>query len=858
MNSNSFKQVSKSEFNTHLRDLRDTNTKPLIAHVVANGVIGDSRVIKSAATSRKAGLNPVIIGLGSNFMVGELQGTKVFIGKRGSRMVRASRYLKTPTTTVNAANELKNWLDARHEIAMLKHDLSQKSPVKAGKHGRNLLLNKIRSRSKSKSQITDSSLAWYHQIDLASQANWIITPILGKIAPHIIHAHDIIPLHIAGQYASAKRLKGNTVPFVYDAHEYLAGLAEAEPDYWTPYLELERAYAPLAQEVITVSETMATRLRDDHKLKKKPLVVANGPSLNLEPAPDIRYVLGLAPNDKLLVYSGWIDQKRGIETVVKALTKLPQTHLALIVGNTSQTSGITELARNLNVLNRVHLAGYVRPNQIPNYIRSADLGLLPLKQYPGYEVSLPTKFREYILADLPQVVSDFGELTQVKHLGIGETFNPEDSTDLANAIRIVLNSPNHYRSNITDQLKSEVSWEAQEVNLTQTYLSLLSKADHRYTPPTEVPSSRLNSKEQSSDSSADLNSQTEQLKRFGTSLTIAPHNHAGQGAAWSVAVNLKFGIPSNTMAYATKYGFPIDVVLKRSGGIPTDLAMRMRQIRTNTSHLLVDSFATIFGNVFNDDVWQEAAYFDSIGLNVGYIAHGSESRSPSQHKELFEWSYFNHAPDDWNKIFEAITEKNLSFAHSTSSPVFVTTPDLLLFMPNATWLPLGINVSKWKKEESSPLREKPVVLHLPSRADPPIKGTQFVDPVMTELHVQGRIEYVRPENCTHAEMVEHIRSADIVVDQIMTGSYGVTAVEAMAADCLVIGNVGEKTRALMPEGPPIVDATPAELLDAVTRILDDRDWANSLKSSGLEFVEQWHNGNKSAEVIGKFLFPATD
>ena len=43
----------------------------------------------------------------------------------------------------------------------------------------------------------------------------------------------------------------------------------------------------------------------------------------------------------------------------------------------------------------------------------------------------------------------------------------------------------------------------------------------------------------------------------------------------------------------------------------------------------------------------------------------------------------------------------------------------------------------------------------------------------------------------HTELVEMVKSADIVVDQLLLGSYGVFACEAMAAGRVTVGHIAD-------------------------------------------------------------------
>jgi hypothetical protein len=185
--------------------------------------------------------------------------------------------------------------------------------------------------------------------------------------------------------------------------------------------------------------------------------------------------------------------------------------------------------------------------------------------------------------------------------------------------------------------------------------------------------------------------------------------------------------------------------------------------------------------------------------------------------------------------------------------LFVSTPDLLLDVPRATWLPLSVDVDRWQCSRVAFDERVPTILHAPSRTNPPIKGSRIIEPVLRRLNSRGAIRYLSAAGVPHEHMPELVSHADIVVDQIQTGSYGVAAVEGMAAGRLVVGYVAEDVRAMMPEQPPIVDA-PKELFEAkIEEVLDDVSRFAVVASRGPDFVGRWHSGYASAMALGPFL-----
>jgi hypothetical protein len=103
-------------------------------------------------------------------------------------------------------------------------------------------------------------------------------------------------------------------------------------------------------------------------------------------------------------------------------------------------------------------------------------------------------------------------------------------------------------------------------------------------------------------------------------------------------------------------------------------------------------------------------------------------------------------------------------------------------------------------------------------------------------------------------MHELVKSVDVVIDQILTGSYGVAAVEAMAANRLVIGNVSPRVRALVPEEVPIIDCVPEELEATMRAICADRERFQSIALTGRGFACHLHDGRQSASALRPFLF----
>jgi hypothetical protein len=183
--------------------------------------------------------------------------------------------------------------------------------------------------------------------------------------------------------------------------------------------------------------------------------------------------------------------------------------------------------------------------------------------------------------------------------------------------------------------------------------------------------------------------------------------------------------------------------------------------------------------------------------------------------------------------------------------VFVSTPDLLEDVPGAHLLPVVVDVDAWAADTPVMERERPIVLHVPSRAS--MKGSSHVDAAMEPLDAAGLITYQRLEGVAPEEMPALVAGADIVLDQFSLGSYGVMAVQAMAAGRVVVGHCTEQVRAAVPLSLPIVEGTPDRLEEVVRSLVRDRERAREAAAAGPAFAQEIHGGARSAAVLQEVL-----
>ncbi len=345
---------------------------------------------------------------------------------------------------------------------------------------------------------------------------------------------------------------------------------------------------------------------------------------------------------------------------------------------------------------------------------------------------------------------------------------------------------------------------------------------------------------------------------------IAPTNSAGQGRLWAQALEDHVdGVGARNMMVVRSIRFPADQeVAPEIYQDPRWQKEQERYVLDSYTHVLIEAERPIFGTRHGRTCEFELGRLRRAGLTVGLISHGSDLRIPSEHVTLHPHSPFTDPDEELTRKLEAGAATNARILREADVPVFVSTPDLLDYAPQARWCPTVVDPDSWSPEYPLLRRAVPRVVHIPSNGM--LKGTSFVDAALQPLHDAGLIDYRRRGGLTHEEVRAAYEEADIVVDQLVLGLYGVAAIEAMAAGRVVLAYLGDVVRRRIREAcgleVPILEADPDTLSQVVQGVLADREAARTAAAAGPEYVRAVHDGRFSAQVLtaltGGILRPA--
>ena len=164
--------------------------------------------------------------------------------------------------------------------------------------------------------------------------------------------------------------------------------------------------------------------------------------------------------------------------------------------------------------------------------------------------------------------------------------------------------------------------------------------------------------------------------------------------------------------------------------------------------------------------------------------------------------------------------------------------DAVRWVPDAQVIPPGIDVRGIEPAPPSG-RSRPIVLHAPSSRGR--KGTEHVVAACARLDVE--LEIV--EGLDHRKAFERYRRADIVVDQLNAGWYGVFAIEAMALGKPVVTFLHEEAVRRTEEAfglpVPIVSATKDDLADRLRPLVESAEERERVGRASRANAEEVHD-----------------
>lgn len=276
-------------------------------------------------------------------------------------------------------------------------------------------------------------------------------------------------------------------------------------------------------------------------------------------------------------------------------------------------------------------------------------------------------------------------------------------------------------------------------------------------------------------------------------------------------------------------------------------------LKERTLRLLYWGYSKVFERF---DIWLLKAF----GKKVFMTFHGDDLRQGDRSLELYRFCIARDVDDRYyDKYSDARKRRMAAFYARVCEQIYVVSPDLLAMAPKGSKLVhyTGVSPSDWTPQTKSAPSDRPFrIVHAPTHRD--AKGSKYIELAVENLKSRGyQFEMVYVEGLPNDEAKEIYKSADLVIDQLLAGWFGVFAVEMMAMGKPVIAYIRDTAVAEEPEEfqreLPIINADPETieqvLADILNRAKTSADDVRRIGDRSRQFVEKWFDPGKAAQPV---------
>jgi glycosyltransferase involved in cell wall biosynthesis len=326
---------------------------------------------------------------------------------------------------------------------------------------------------------------------LAEYGAFLCRSLWAATRAHRRRRYGLVEVHSLPDYLvlAALPMKIAGVPVLLDLHEAMPEFFRsrfpkaANPISYRLLRLQERLSIALANEVMTVNEPLAERLRGLGVKPDRLTVILNSPDLGLfDPTAHPRRDF-MADGTLRIVYTGALTPTYELDVVLRAVASIKRSRPKLPVQTTFYGRGdalpaLEALATELGIADRVSFPGRIPIEDVPRAIADADIGVAPTRLDPFTGMSLSTKLLEYAAMDKPVVASRLPTVERYFAPDTLTVYEPGDAESLATSILGLVDDAAGRRSRVdlTRKRVDELSWTRQS----EAYRSVVDRLTERH------------------------------------------------------------------------------------------------------------------------------------------------------------------------------------------------------------------------------------------------------------------------------------------------------------------------------------------------------------------------------------------
>jgi len=334
-------------------------------------------------------------------------------------------------------------------------------PLKEQEEVQNIPVHRIKLKSRNWSKNKFIQLLKYFE--------FIYRAVKGYKNSDIVHCNDLNALPVG---VIIKKFFNKNVKVVYDAHEYETEINGLKGIQKFLIKRLEKFLIKYADTVICVSDAIADEYVKLYGIKKPALVLNTPPYKNIEKKDIFRETLNISKEKTIFLYQGGLSSGRGIEILLDTFREMNDDKSVIVFMGYGVLEKLVQSASK--EYDNIYFHKAVTPDVLLDYTSSADFGISTIEDTClSYRYCLPNKMFEYLMVEIPVVVSNLYEMKRlVESNNIGVVASKNSPKGLGKAIqKASLLDDLVLRENI-QKVKEIYNWEAQEKVLIKIYEEL--------------------------------------------------------------------------------------------------------------------------------------------------------------------------------------------------------------------------------------------------------------------------------------------------------------------------------------------------------------------------------------------------
>lgn len=306
----------------------------------------------------------------------------------------------------------------------------------------------------------------------------------------------------------------------------------------------------------------------------------------------------------------------------------------------------------------------------------------------------------------------------------------------------------------------------------------------------------------------------------------------------------KKGFDARSVNYYESYiGYQNDIEICYGCKTPADVAARAKQF-TKQALNEYEIFHFYYGKSLNLDN-SDLPLLKSLGKKMLMNYMGSDVRHLSITQKYNPYVKEIAKKIDEQKIINGMSKiaKYIKHCAVGDQELYLYVKD---FFPNVHILPAVIDIDQYSPK-SLKANKKPLFVHAPT--SPELKGTKFILRAIEILQQEYDFDFQLIQGMSHEQAKLVYQQADLIIDQILLGSHGVLAIEAMAMEKPVVCWISDYMRDKYFDDLPIIIANPDTITGVLRNVLGNMDMLAELGKRGRKYVEKNHNANNVAERL---------